>query len=323
MTNWSAYEARINLNGSSKRERLINNAKNSISKNIVDSPSLFSVTINGVSNNLVIISTDNDYERVIHALPNHNISAGNTVVFNSTNWIITEVSVENEIYMSGKMTFCPNILKFQNSTGTILTRPYFVDTSSPSLSQNNTVTTSDSIRNIIISFDDETKLSHADKRFMGEFFNGIPQMWKIIDLNSEIKKGLLSVTLQKDEYHKETDNIEFEIADYYEPISPTPSSDCLITFLGQPEVKIGGTAKKFTAVFKDEDGNALNNISVVWNTVIPTGFGSYFNIQSNGYFITIQALDNINLDGKIITLNLASADGAYSTRLDIKVVNTI
>ena len=114
-----------------------------------------------------------------------------------------------QIYTVGHMKCCPHVLKFQNSLGEIMAYPYFIDTSSASTENGKLIITSDSTRRIKLSFDVNTKLFSYGKRFMGEVFNDVPQCWKITDLMSE--DGVLSLTLEKDEYSPEVDNIELGV----------------------------------------------------------------------------------------------------------------
>jgi hypothetical protein len=122
---YDLYNARININGSNKRDRMINTFKDSLLRKLDGNPSVRNVTINGIVKSLVIISTDDPYKKKITSLPNESFNSGNIVVFESTNWLITKADLDDEIYVDGQMIFCPNLLKFQNPQGIVLSYPYF------------------------------------------------------------------------------------------------------------------------------------------------------------------------------------------------------
>ena len=85
---------------------------------------------------------------------------------------------------------------------------------------------------------------------------------------------------------------------------------------------MGGLSKKFTAVFKDSSGNILDLIPI-WNINLPGGYENYFvtTIDNDNKIIKIKCLDNVNLLGTIITLNLSEGTNQYNATLPIKVVS--
>lgn len=317
MADYSLYNTRINQYGYNKRDRVINKEKEYLYRKLSDHPSAQIVSIGDLERLLVVVSTENAYVKKIISLPEETFEAGQLVEYKSENWLITESDLDDQIQTKGKMTLCPNTLKFQNSSGVILSYPYFVDTTYPSLSENKTIVTSDTTRKIVLSLDDETKQFFIDKRFMGDVFNNTPQVWKIIDLDSSSKRGLLIVTLEKDEYDAGKDNLEFGVCNYFIPSVPPSVIDTKISYLGLPEIRIGGSTKTFEAKFLDE------NAVAVWDVVLPAGYENQFVITPNGNLLGIKAEDNIALEDKIVTINLSSEDGTYSTSLNIKVVNAI
>jgi len=311
---------------SSKKEIEIEKIKRFVSQHFKDT-TVFeeNVLISGLKQKLLVMKNKDDSAiKNILAYPNETFICGQIVDCYDSKWIITEVDANKQIYTKGKMTLCPNILKFQNSSSTIYSYPYYVDSSSPSLSENKTITTSDTIRKIVLSLDEQTKMFTYDKRFMGEVFNNVPQVWEITDLDAQSKSGLLILTLVKDEYSKDADNLLLGICDYVTPtITPTPTTNYVeITYSGLAQIKSGGSTRSFTATFKDSLGNILVGIVSVWDLIVPIGFESYIDTEIVGNTIKIKVLDNDEIIGKALTLN-ASDGVTINTQLEIGVISLI
>lgn len=99
-----------------------------------------------------------------------------------------------------------------------------------------------------------------------------PRAWKVSKVNRINSNGTLLVTLAQDKFNAHTDYIEYEDdsdpttiigmwADYYTDDGTTPSDEkpidenihSEIQYVGKPNIKAGGSYKKFTVVFYDGD----------------------------------------------------------------------
>ena len=99
-----------------------------------------------------------------------------------------------------------------------------------------------------------------------------PRAWKVSKVNRINSNGTLLVTLAQDKFNAHTDYIEYENdsdpssiigmwADYYSNDGVVPSDDkppeedihSEIQYVGKPNIKVGGSYKKFTVVFYDGD----------------------------------------------------------------------
>jgi len=220
---WDSYNTRINIRGTTPRDRDLSYLKQSLEKS-VNSLSCKKVLINNIERDIIFdsISSTNTVlnEYVIKAIPNETFTLGQMVVWNNANWLINDRNIDDEVYTKGTLVLCPFTLKFQLNSQ-ILSYPYYVISNSPSLDENKYIITSDTIRKIKLPFDNNTKMLKTDMRFMGDTFgDGKPQCWKITDL--ALDKGLLQLTDVRDEYNDSTDNIELGICNY-SVLSPTPS----------------------------------------------------------------------------------------------------
>lgn len=99
-----------------------------------------------------------------------------------------------------------------------------------------------------------------------------PRAWKVSKVNRINSNGTLLVTLAQDQFNNHTDYIEYEDesnpstiigmwADYYSTEGTIPSDDkppqeniySVITYVGKANIKVGGSYKKFTVTFYDEE----------------------------------------------------------------------
>ncbi len=97
-----------------------------------------------------------------------------------------------------------------------------------------------------------------------------PRTWKVSKVNRLNSNGLLLTTLAQQQFNAHTDYIEYEDendpstivgmwADYYSTDGTTPSEQesvpdnihAVIQYVGKPNIKVGGSFKKFTVVFYD------------------------------------------------------------------------
>lgn len=328
MADYNLFNLRISSYGNTYRERLINNAKEDIIKNLCEHPNLRDVKISGQNRKLVILSKDsvgNSLKEVkkILSLPGEGFRTGEYVEFLNQIWLINYADIDDEIYVSGLMTLCPNILKFQDSSGAIHSYPYFIDTASSSLDENKIVVTSDSTRLIKLPFDNITRQFFIGKRFMGEIFNGVPQIWKITDLNSESERGLLLVLLERDEYNSSIDDIEEGICDKFIPSSlPVVSDDIQITYNGKPEIRAGGNYKSFVAKYFNENGEEVDDVETTWSVIVNPLFENNILTKTDGNKINIKAEDVLGIVGQVVTL-VAEGSNNTTAQVDIAVVSLI
>ena len=325
MANYSLFNTRVNACGETGRERIINTAKDDIAKNLYDHPNLRNVTIGGKCRKLVIVSKDRtgnslkDAKQIL-SLPGEKFDVGEYVEFSDQTWLIHQADVDDEIYVDGQMTLCPNILKFQDVTGKIHSYPYFVDNPLPHLNTGKTIATSSTTRKIKLPFDELTRDFFIDKRFMGEVFAGKPQCWKVVDIDSQSSRGLLVVTLEKDEFNKDNDNKELGICNYFETPTPAPSSDTVkIIYSGKPELRVGGNYKDFYAKHYDENGNELLDVNSTWSVEIHPLFDENIISQIDGNKISLKVEDVSGIIGQAISLT-ATGDNDTITQITIVVV---
>lgn len=117
---WDLYKTRLEITGTTFKERQINDVIDAINDNFEDSPSFYEVSINGSSTLTGVQIVDNssndankvDYIRKIVMKPNDTITVGDIVDWDSKKWIITSAEKFSDVYYYGMMQECNNTLKF-------------------------------------------------------------------------------------------------------------------------------------------------------------------------------------------------------------------
>lgn len=325
MANYGLFNTRVNAYGETSRERTVNTAKEDIAKNLYDHPNLRDVKIDGKYGKLVVISKDRtgnslkDVKQIL-SLPGETFNVGQYVEFSNQIWLIHQADVDDEVYVDGQMTLCPNILKFQDVTGKIHHYPYFVDTSLPSLDINKMTTTSDTTRKIKLPFDEITREFFIDKRFMGEVIGGKPQCWKVNELDADSNRGLLVVTLEKDEFNDKTDSIEHGICNYFKTTTPVvPDETIEIVYSGKPELRVGGNYKDFYVKYYDGNGEEILNVDSTWTIEVHPLFESNIISQIDGNKISLKVEAITGIVGQTVSLTVVG-DNNTTAQIDIAIV---
>jgi hypothetical protein len=120
---WSTYKNRLNQSGSNQKDRLVTNTQRVITDKFSNSPSVETVTINGVSQEVRITDENslfkNPNKKRLLCKPDENINPGDLVVWDSENWLCTDVD-DLEVYIRGIIEKCNNYLKYLDSTGDVV-----------------------------------------------------------------------------------------------------------------------------------------------------------------------------------------------------------
>ncbi len=97
------YTARMNLHGTTQRERTKNRLIANLQNKVFANPSYKSVKINGVETNLIIDSGTQTYYKEFKSLPDQEINIGDYVDFANSKWIVATCDYDDEIYREGKL----------------------------------------------------------------------------------------------------------------------------------------------------------------------------------------------------------------------------
>lgn len=328
---WTTYTTRVTVNGSDEKEIIINELKNNITNNIINSPSCLTVEINGTSSNLIILSSDRgkENERKIKSLPDENYNLGDLVEYDGFNWLVTEYSRDNINQAIGRMAQCNYTLKFQNASGQIISLPVIFETKTNTVDEGKMLDVVDGVGSIKVQFYKEySDILTTNTRLMvdSRLPNvSIPNCYRIVSsvLNSyDNANGLLTLTLERDSYNSEKDDKSLGVCDIFSITQSTGSAD--ITYSGACEIKQGGLSKTFIAHFYDTQHMVLD-LTPIWSiTSSIAGAESLFVtvIDDANKSIKIKALDtSTNLVGSKLILSLTENTLTYSASLVIEVIS--
>ena len=320
---WDLYTKRLNINGSTKRERDLNKLQNDITSKSVDSLSYKTVFINNIERHLMIDKNTKLSTKSIKTLPNEKIDLGNLVVWNDINWLVTEIDLDDEVYTKGTISLCNWLFKWQDLSGNILTRHSVVLNASQynsGVDENKTLTLGSNQFMIYLPLDDDTLKLSYDKRVFIDNNYKIP--YKItrpdnvsMSYNGD---GLIALIMSQDVLSDE-DRPDLGLCNYFVPTPPQPSTICEITYLNSPTIYVGGNAKTFQTIFKDNEGNILTDISAIWSTDISVADQTKILFTDKGNnTCTLKAVNDMSLIGKVVRLSVTDINNIYNTYLDIQ-----
>ena len=337
--NWDSYNSFLTVDGDTYRDRVMNKTKRSIDKRASRSPAYKTVLIDGVEQNVVITSTANLYEKKINALPDEHIYAGSIVDWNDRKFIINYTDCEDEIYQRATMQQCNVILKWQDTMGAIqYCYGASIDISqfASGVVENKILNSIETVYKVNIPMTEETIKFKRGKRFLLDVTQTEPHAYIItkVDVNSlnfhpnnidsnyvfDGQDKIMQVTLTQTQL-SEKDNKELMIADYFDPITPPPEpieNECIITYFGKPQIKMGGNFKTFDVIFYDINKEIVT-IPHNWNLIVPEGLDNKIISEISGTGIKLKAPDLPELLNIQIKLEIIAA--GYNASLFIKVVN--
>lgn len=117
MSVWDRYSSRISALGETKREAAYRREVRTVTDKVKDSLSYHSVLIDGVSQDLSIVSGVNMNEKTIMSVPGERIRCGGLVRWMDNYWLVTEKDADATVYEKATMTQCNHILRWIDSDG--------------------------------------------------------------------------------------------------------------------------------------------------------------------------------------------------------------
>lgn len=272
--------------------------------------------VNNVTQELVVIHTDDEFKKTVIAYPDSTFYMGNTVDCYGMKWLITKVDANKQIYTIGEMTQCSILLKWQNASGTIVERWAVVEKPFTSLDENNIISTSDKKYNLRLPYDSETQNLFVNKRFLLEKANGVPLAYNLTSFDGVTNTGILNIGLTQDEYNGTgfpdgtVDNADLMIANYFVP-PVTPTGTARITYTGALTFYMGGSYKTLTGTFVDSEGAVIPDVIPVWTWTCISGDENKYTVVVDGSTFKIKALYFPELIGRKVKVELDDSLGLY------------
>lgn len=121
------YQNRMLGRGDTKRERTRRKAKRDLLRLMPNMLSYHTVEIDGIEQDVSILSSDDLYEKKIHTLPGETLTCGSIVSWADMNgvvskWLITEVDCDDTLCMQGNLSRCNYVLRWRNTYGELIER---------------------------------------------------------------------------------------------------------------------------------------------------------------------------------------------------------
>lgn len=224
MNPWNIYQSRLDSIGATKREARLRRESRYLSAKIPDNLSYFTVDIDGSSQDVAIIDTDNLDEKLIHSLPGEDIVHGGLVKWMNNYWLITEKDAATELYASAKMIQCNYLLRWVDSESAIHEQWCIIEDGTKYLTgqyedRSFVVTRGDSRLGMIISKNQHTSKMRRGCRFLID--DEESDLTLAYELTKPFKlsgvynnQGIFKFVLQEVNT-TDDDNQELRIADYY------------------------------------------------------------------------------------------------------------
>ena len=333
--NWDLYNKRLNINGSTTRERDLNYIKQNINNKLPNSLSYKSVLINDIPQNIEILKSNstskNTTKKQINSLPNETFSCGDYVKYKNATYLIIDVDVDDEVYTTGRIELCNWILKFQSPTGTILSYPCITSTKSFNQDENKVITLPSNQKSILLPYDDNTALLATGRRmYVDKRTNPTP--YEIIgDVDTTTynygDKGLIYFIMEQSSKEITNDRPDLGICNYFEPTTdpkpPVEGYSYAVITCSNPnnEITLGSsTYRMLVPTFYNADATLASGITAVWNWELPNGYESYFDIKYDGNLAKIKVLENYDLLGTTVKGNVMSSNGGYGGSITLTII---
>lgn len=270
---WKTYNNRISINGSTTRERRVNEFKEKIVRKVVDSPSCKNILLNGVKTQLVINEGTQPYYKEFESMPGQEINIGDYIEWANSWWLVTTCDYDDELYRNGKLQQCNYLLKWQNELGEIIERHAVILSASKyndGLAESNVISLGSDKLSINIPLDAEAlklKKSMAKKFFIDNNKED-PTAYLLANTGNVADTynghGITHWIVEECAYTASEDDLKYGVCDYISPTAPPEEDDETTisggtitgTISGNKSLKVG-FARTYTANLVDEDGNAV------------------------------------------------------------------
>ena len=307
------YEARINLHGTTQRERAKNRLITHLNDKTQHSLSCKDILLNGVKTQLIINSGTQPYYKEFQSLPSQKINIGDYIEWANSHWIVTTCDSDDEIYRDGKLEQCNYLLKWQNELGEIIERWAVISSASKyndGTTSNNVITLGSDQLSVIIPLDEEAiKLKKSmGKKFFIDSNKEDPTTYELTGTGNVPDTynghGITSWIVKECAYTATEDDLKYGVCNY-KSVDNTPeenpdettvlTDEVKVTISGNKNLKVG-YARTYNATFTDAEGNVVNDVDFSWNVVSDFEVGQV----ANGNEIELLVEDEEFVDSSIL-----------------------
>ncbi len=289
---------------------LSNNLKSSIHYNE-------NVSVNGVLQPLIVVPTKNHFEYNIETMPGDNFDIGDDIVFEGKHWLVTARKQVDLMQVFGTMTLATQPLRFQTKDCIIHECWAVVGSSYRTNRYAAMFNDAHGDLEFYVRYDDVTRFINLNRRFVtwigyDEEQNPIPVIYKVADISlasEEFGYGKIAVLEMRRDTYNESDSIEYLVADYVEP--PTPSiagTKPYCQIVGGNVLRANANARTYRAKFIFADGSEATGITPVWSVTIPSGYSSYVDITNEPNGSLTLYINNVAAIGQRIDISLSASE---------------
>lgn len=224
MSVWDTYNARLVVNGNTRRENALARTQGYINRKLSSSLSYQPITINNVSQKVSIVDTEELNIKTICALPGESLLHGGIVDWEGNKWLITEIDAHNEVYEKGTMQQCNHLLRWRDLSGNIIEKWSIVEDGTKYLigeKQEDIMSVGDARIAVTVPKDSDTvNLKRGNRFLIDDVDTGEVLAYQITKPNRLYNifnnKGIFRYIL-KEVNPTDNDNLELRVADYYQP----------------------------------------------------------------------------------------------------------
>lgn len=333
MGHWETYNNRISINGSTTRERRVNEFKEKIVRKVVDSHSYKNILLNGIETQLVINEGTQPYYKEFESMPGQEINIGDYIEWANSWWLVTTCDYDDELYRNGKLHQCNYLLKWQNELGEVIERHAVILSASKyndGLAESNVISLGSDKLSINIPLDAEAlklKKSMAKKFFIDNNKED-PTAYLLANTGNVADTynghGITHWIVEECAYTASEDDLKYGVCGYISPTTPPEDNDKTTilsgtisgTISGNKSLKVG-FARTYTANLVDEDGNTVEwSDEFKWNIVGDIEVS----LTENGNKVELLVEDEDLVDSTFF-LQILNGDSVI-TQIEITVVGT-
>lgn len=274
------YTARMNLHGTTQRERAKNRLIAHLNDRTQHSLSYKDILLNGTETKLMINSGTQPYYKEFQSLPSQEINIGDYVELANSHWIVTTCDFDDEIYRDGKLEQCNYLLKWQNELGEIIERWAVIKSASKyndGTDANTVITLGSDQLSIIIPLDEEAiKLKKSmGKKFFIDNNTDDPTAYELTGTGNVPDTynghGITSWIVKECAYSASEDDLKYGVCNYKDPTtipsSPqNPDESVLLSakIIGKDTIRYG-MERTYSVEFTDNEN--IEDVNFKWNIV--------------------------------------------------------
>ena len=335
------YSARMNLRGSTQRERELNRLKSDIVRKAPSSLSYKDVKLNGEPTQLMINTSTKPYYKEFQSLPDQRILAGDYVEWADSMWLVLNADSDDEVYTDGNLRQCQHRIYWQKADGTIVSRyAYTENASSYSNGEtgNNIITLQSNQFMVYLPYDEETAELDNGKRVHMSRSNAKCKPYELTrpdDITYGFgEKGVLNIIFTQTQYNQDKDKLitledgtQAWICGYIDstptppqPSTPDETADLWHMELEYSTLKIKPLDKDYTIIAHLYDGNnAEITDSIEYEWTVESNIDLYLTHKANSNVLTISLSSDCEGYGEKVTISCMSKYTGQSDEIQMEV----